>query len=102
MRLFDDRRTARVYPTKGRLGAVPAPPEPEEKAMYGHLKGFLGFLDLLAEGERRRAELIAGRHFEPALQPVPSAARAVKFPLSGHQKARLFATGARPRVSSGH
>lgn len=33
--------------------------------MYGHLKGFLGFLDLLAEGERRRAELIAGRHFEP-------------------------------------
>lgn len=70
--------------------------------MYGHLQGFVGFLDLLAEGERRRAELIAGRHFEPAPEPVPSAARAIKFPLSGHQKARLFAAGSRPKVSSEH
>jgi hypothetical protein len=100
--LFDDRHFARVYPTNGWSGALPGPPEPEEKAMYGHLKGFLGFLDLLAEGERRRAELIAGRHFEPALQPVSSAARAVKFPLSGHQKARWFPAGTRPKVSSEH
>lgn len=42
--------------------------------MHRHLRGLLEFLDLLAEGERRRAELIAGRQFRPALQPVASAA----------------------------
>ncbi|HEY7739153.1 MAG TPA: hypothetical protein VIB01_00925 [Steroidobacteraceae bacterium] len=70
--------------------------------MSGHLQGFLGFLDLLAEGERRHAELIAGRRFEPALQPVPAPARVIKFPLTGHQKARLFEAAAQPRVSSEH
>ncbi|MGQ0384232.1 MAG: hypothetical protein ACT4UP_06085 [Gammaproteobacteria bacterium] len=69
--------------------------------MSGHLQGFLGFLDLLAEGERRHAELIAGRRFEPRLQPV-AAAKVVKFPLRGHQKARLFRAGARPTVQSGN
>lgn len=66
--------------------------------MSGHLQGFLGFLDLLAEGERRHAELIAGRRFEPA----PTAARVLKFPLTGHQKARLFKAVAGPKVSSQH
>jgi hypothetical protein len=70
--------------------------------MSGHLQGFLDFLDLLAEGERRHAELIAGRRFEPALQPVPTSARVVKFPLTGHQKARLFEAAAKPKVSSEH
>lgn len=70
--------------------------------MSGHLQGFLVFLDLLAEGERRRAELIAGRRFEPALQPVPAPAKVIKFPLMGHQKARLFEVAAKPKVSSEH
>jgi hypothetical protein len=42
--------------------------------MSGRLQGFLGFLDLLAEGERRHAELIAGRRFEPALRAVAGSA----------------------------
>jgi hypothetical protein len=70
--------------------------------MSGHLQGFLGFLDLLAEGERRHAELIAGRRFEPALQAVAAPGKVIKFPLTGHQKARLFGTVATPRVSSEH
>lgn len=70
--------------------------------MSGHLQGFLGFLDLLAEGERRHAELIAGRRFEPALQPVPAPAKVIKFPLTGNQKARLFEAAAKSRVSSEH
>lgn len=59
--------------------------------MNAKLQGFLGFLDLLAEGQRRQAELLTGRGFEPRLQPAVSSARVVKFPLTGHQKARLFA-----------
>lgn len=70
--------------------------------MSGHLQGFLGFLDLLAEGERRHAELVAGRRFEPALQPVPAPGKVIKFPLIGHQKARLFEAAAKPKVSSEH
>lgn len=70
--------------------------------MNGHLQGFLGFLDLLAEGDRRHAELIAGRRFEPALQPARAPAAVLKFPLTGHQKARLFGTAAQARVSSEH
>ena len=40
--------------------------------MNGRLQGFLSFLDLLAEGQRRQADLIAGGGFtpEPQLQPV--------------------------------
>jgi hypothetical protein len=39
--------------------------------MNARLQGFLNFLDLLAEGQRRQAESIAGRRFrfEPELQP---------------------------------
>lgn len=66
--------------------------------MSGYFKGFIDFLDLLAEGERRHAELIAGRRFEPA----PATARVLKFPLTGHQKAGLFGTAAGARVRSRH
>ena len=70
--------------------------------MNAGLQGFLEFLDLLAEGDRRRAELIAGRHFEPQLRlnPAVQPAKVLKFPLTGHQKARLFREAARPRVST--
>ncbi len=67
--------------------------------MSGRFQGFLGFLDLLAEGERRHAELIAGRRFEPAQRAV-AAGKVVKFPLTGHQKARLFQQGVESRVQS--
>ncbi len=73
--------------------------------MNGHLQGFLSFLDLLAEGDRRRAELIAGRRFDPALELRPAIAPAktvVKFPLTGHQKGRLFADAPKHRVSIEH
>ena len=70
--------------------------------MNARLSGFLEFLDLLAEGDRRRAELIAGRRLEPQLQPAVESARVLKFPLTGHQKARLFHEAPRPRVSSEH
>ena len=71
--------------------------------MNGRLQGFLNFLDLLAEGQRRQAEAIAGRHFEASLglQPV-QASRAVKFPLTEHQKPRLFAASRQPKVDTRH
>jgi len=71
--------------------------------MNARLEGFLGFLDLLAEGQRRQAESIAGRRFrfEPELQSA-TASKVVKFPLTGHQKARLFAAAPKPRVSTTH
>ena len=49
--------------------------------MNGRLQGFLNFLDLLAEGQRRQAEVVTGRSFEtPAgLQPVLPR-NVVKFP----------------------
>ena len=34
--------------------------------MNGRLQGFLSFLDLLAEGQRRQAEVVTGRRFEAA------------------------------------
>jgi hypothetical protein len=48
--------------------------------MNGRLQGFLNFLDLLAEGQRRQAEVVTGRRFEPVagLAPV-QAANVVKF-----------------------
>jgi hypothetical protein len=70
--------------------------------MNAKLQGFLSFIDLLAEGDRRRAELIAGRRFEPELQPVAPAAKVVKFPLTGHQKAHLFHEGRASRVAPRH
>ena len=71
--------------------------------MNGRLQGFLTFLDLLAEGQRRQAEVVTGRRFEaPAgLLPVQSS-NVVKFPLTGHQKARLFRDSHQPKVSARH
>ena len=71
--------------------------------MNGRLQGFLSFLDLLAEGQRRQAEVVTGRRFEatPGLQPV-LADKVVKFPLTGHQKPRLFQASREPKVTSRH
>lgn len=44
--------------------------------MNGRLQGFLNFLDLLAEGQRRQAELVTGRRFEPVVGLAPVQARA--------------------------
>ncbi len=66
--------------------------------MNARLHGFLEFLDLLAEGDRRRAELIAGRSLEP--QPAVESARVLKFPLTGHQKARLFQDAPKAKVTT--
>ena len=69
--------------------------------MNARLQGFLKFLDLLAESQRLQAESIAGRRFESelALQPV-STAKVVKFPLTGHQKARLFQDAPKAKVTT--
>lgn len=67
--------------------------------MNAKLQGFLSFLDLLAEGQRRQAELITGRSFEPAVRPAIEPGRVIKFPLTGHQKARWQAARRDPRVS---
>ena len=71
--------------------------------MNGRLQGFLSFLDLLAEGQRRQAEVVTGRRFEaaPGLQPV-LADKVVKFPLTGHQKPRLFGASRKPTVTTRH
>lgn len=71
--------------------------------MNGRLQAFLSFLDLLAEGQRRQAEVVTGRHFEaPAgLAPVQSG-NAVKFPLTGYQESRLFAAAPATRVGTRH
>ena len=68
--------------------------------MNARLHGFLEFLDLLAEGDRRRAELIAGRGLEPQPQPAVESARVLKFPLTGHQKARLFEDAPKAKVTT--
>ena len=72
--------------------------------MNGKLQGFLSFLDLLAEGQRRQAEVVTGRRFEaaPGLQPAIATARVVKFPLTGHQKPHLFVAPRKPTVSPRH
>lgn len=72
--------------------------------MYGHLQGFISILDILGEGGNRHVELIGGRGFDPAprLAPAVSSGRVVKFPLTGHQKARLFAEAPKSRVSIEH
>ena len=71
--------------------------------MNGRLQAFLIFLDLLAEGQRRQAEVVTGHRFEaPAgLAPV-QAGSARKFPLTGHQKPRLFAVARSPKVGTRH
>ena len=71
--------------------------------MNGRLQGFLSFLDLLAEGQRRQAEVVTGRSFEaaPGLRPV-LADKVVKFALTGHQKPRLFRDVQKPTVTTRH
>jgi len=71
--------------------------------MNGRLQGFLNILDLLAEGQRRQAEVVTGRRFEdaPGLQPV-LAGNLLKFPLTGHQKPRLFGAARQPKVDTRH
>ena len=71
--------------------------------MYGHLQGFLSFLDILAEGGRRHAELIGGREPAPELrlQPVAPPERE-KHPLTQHQISRLFDSRPKSRVSIEH
>ncbi|MEX1993121.1 MAG: hypothetical protein WD929_00550 [Steroidobacteraceae bacterium] len=70
--------------------------------MNARLNGFLEFLDLLDEGQRLQAESIAGRrfHFEPELEALAPAAKVLKFPLSSHQKARLFQDHAPAKVTT--
>ena len=72
--------------------------------MVGHLHGFKSFLDLLAEGNSRAAERIGGRGLDASLRlaPVMASAKVIKFPLTGHQKARLFAGRRKPTVTSQH
>ena len=71
--------------------------------MYGHLQGFLSLLDLMAEGSRRQAELIAGRGFTPELRLQPVAApEREKISLTQHQISRLFKTRAASKVSIEH
>lgn len=74
--------------------------------MNARLQGFLGFLDLLAEGQRRQAESIAGRRFqfepERQLQAVAPAAKALKFPLTGHQKAHSLRADQKAKVAIVH
>jgi hypothetical protein len=71
--------------------------------MNGRLQAFLNILDLLAEGQRRQAEVVTGRRFEAplGLQPVQSR-NVVKFPLTGHQKPRLFGANRATTVASRH
>ena len=71
--------------------------------MYGHLQGFLDFLDLLAEDGHRHADLIAGGGFRPELrlQPVAALVRD-KIPLTQDQISRLFETRSRSKVSLEH
>jgi imidazolonepropionase-like amidohydrolase len=82
------------------MGAVPTPPEPRRTVMNGRLQGFLTFLDLMAEGSRRQADLIAGGGFspKPELRLVAAAAER-KIPLIQHQISRLFEAPRKVRVS---
>ena len=70
--------------------------------MNARLHGSLEFLDLLAEGQRRQAESIAGRKFRLELEPAVQSARVLKFPLTGHQKPHLFHEAPEPRVPTEH
>lgn len=71
--------------------------------MNGRLQGFLSFLDLLAEGQRRQAEVVTGRNFEGQASIAPGFAKnVVKFPLTGHQKPRLFRDERAARVPTRH
>ena len=67
--------------------------------MYGHLQGFLSFLDILAEGSQPHVELIGGHGLQ--LIPVVAPARD-KIPLTQDQISRLFETRPRSKVSLEH
>ena len=71
--------------------------------MKGHLQGFLSFLDLMAEGSRRQADLIAGGGFDPRprLRPVEVPTDR-KIPLTRHQKPDWFAGRRSSRVTTEH
>lgn len=71
--------------------------------MLGHLQGLFSYLDMLAEGSQRHAELIAGRGFtrELRLQSVAAPARE-KLPLIQHQISRLFEVTQKSKVSIEH
>jgi len=71
--------------------------------MNGRLHGFLNFLDLLAEGQRRQAEVVTGQRFEPVagLAPVQGG-NVVNIPLTGRQKPRLSTTSRAPKVDARH
>ena len=71
--------------------------------MYGHLQGLLSFLDLMAEGSRRQADLIASGGFnpQPELRLVAAPAER-KLPLTRHQISRLFDSRPKSRVSIEH
>ncbi len=71
--------------------------------MKGHLEGFLTLLDMLAEGQRRQADLIAGGGFgpRPRLQPVAALVQE-KIPLTRHQISRLLKAHGESKVSIEH
>jgi hypothetical protein len=71
--------------------------------MNGRLQGFLTILDLLAEGQRRQAEVVTGRRFEAPAGMVPAqSGNVVKIPLTGHQKPHWFRRAGEPRVHTRH
>lgn len=71
--------------------------------MYGHLQGFLSFLDILGEGGSRHAELIGGRVATPELRLLPAVAPARgKIPLTQLEISRLFDPRPKSRVSIEH
>jgi hypothetical protein len=71
--------------------------------MNGRLQGFLTILDLLAEGQRRQAEVVTGRRFEAPAGLVPvQAGNVVKLPLTGHQKPHLSGRVRGPTVGTRH
>ncbi len=71
--------------------------------MNGRLQGFLNILDLLAEGQRRQAEIVTGQRFEAPKELAPvQTGNVVKFPLTGHQKPRLFEARREHKVATRH
>lgn len=69
--------------------------------MNVRLQGLLTFLDLLAEGQRRQAEVVTGRRFEAQAGIVPvQAGPLAKIPLTGRQKPHFFGLPREPRVDT--
>ena len=71
--------------------------------MYGHLQGLLSFLDLMAEGQRRQADLVAGGGFDPKPElRLVAASTERKIPLTQHQISRLLEARPKSKVSIEH